>query len=161
MLARVVLLVLSCLFLAACAGSSISSSPSARASSSTSPAASPSVSPSGAIVNEAFCGTVADLESALQSLEMIKVKPANGSKIKDQAGAVKAALTPIMSTAAAGLTSRVDSLQKAVEGVSTASENYATANAASKSAADKRLKKAIATLHTAITDVRQAAACAT
>lgn len=116
---------------------------------------------SGPTVDEVFCGTIADLESGLQSFEAIKVKPANASKLKDAAAGVVAAVTPITDTATTDLLDLADSLKTAVDGLSSSTENYATASSSAKDAAAKKLKKAVTVLHKAITQLRQAAVCST
>ena len=160
MLARALLLALTCLIAVACSGSTATPSGSVRPSSSpASSAVSASPGSSGPTVDEAFCGTVADLESALQSFEAIKIKAGNASKLKDAADAVSAALTPITDTATADLKNLSNGLKSAVDGLTSSTENYATSSSSAKAAAEKKLKKSLTTLHTAIGQLRQAATC--
>jgi hypothetical protein len=158
-LARALLLVLTCLVAVACSGSSASPSAALSPSAIASIAASGSPSDSGPTVDEAFCGTIADLESSLAMFETIKIKAANATKLKDAAGGVSSALTPISDTAGTDLVDLTAALGVAVDGLKSSTENYATASPTGKAAAEKKLKKAISTLHAAITQLRQAATC--
>jgi hypothetical protein len=158
-LARALLLVVTCLLAAACGGSSASPSHAPSPSIVASVPASGGPTESGPTVDEAFCGTIADLESGLQTFEAIKVKAANASKLKDAAAGVVAAVTPITGTASTDLLDLADALKTAVDGLSSATENYATASPSGKDAASKKLKKAVTTLHAAIAQLRQAAVC--
>lgn len=160
MLARALLLVLTCLIAVACGGTSPTPSGSV-ASGSALPSAAVSASPmsSGPTVDETFCGTVADLETALQSFEAIKIKASNANKLKDAADGVSAALTPITDTATTDLKNLTSALKSAVDGLSSSTENYATTSPSGKTAAEKKLKKSLTTLHTAISQLRQAATC--
>ena len=160
MLARALLLVLTCLVAVACGGSSATpsrsvapGSPSASAGVSASPVS------SGPTVDETFCGTIAELESALASFEAIKIKASNANKLKDAANGVSAALAPITNTATADLKNLTSAMKTAVDGLSSSTENYATTSPSGLAAAEKKLKKSLTTLHTAITQLRQAATC--
>ena len=114
----------------------------------------------GPQVAEAFCGTIADLESALQSFEAIKVKAGNASKLKDAADGVSAALTPITDTAAADLGNLVDGLVTAVGGLNFGRKlRYRSDIGQAGGRADAR--DSVAALHAAISDLRQAATCST
>jgi hypothetical protein len=155
-LARASLLGLICMLAVACSGGPAPSS-SAKPSSSASTQPSASADGSGAIVDEAFCGTVADMESELAKLETIAIKAANRTKLKDQAAKVKMSLGAITDAASGDLADLVDTLSTAVDGLSSSAENYATSG--TPDTASKRLKKSINTLHGAITDLREAALC--
>jgi len=161
-LARALLLVLTCLIAVACGGSSATPSGSVAPSSPLASAAG-SAAPmsSGPTVDETFCGTIADLESALAGFEAIKIKASNGNKLKDAAAGVAAALTPITDTATADLKNLTSAMKTAVDGLTSSTENYATTPSSGLAAAEKKLKKSLTTLHTAITQLRQAATCST
>jgi len=161
-LARALLLVLTCLVAVACGGTSATPSGSVAPSlPAASALVSASPSDSGPTVDETFCGTIADLESALQAFEAIKIKASFASKLKDAADGVSAALTPITDTATSDLKNLTSALKTAVDGLSSSTENYATTSPAGKAAAEKKLKKSLTTLHTAIAQLRQAATCST
>jgi hypothetical protein len=156
LVARGSLLALVCLLAIACGGGP-PATPSAKPSTSPSTQPSASASGSGGLVDEAFCGTVADMESQLAKFEALKIRASNRTKLKDQSAAVKRTLPAISAAAAADLTELVDALSTAVDGLTSAAEDYATSSNAD--AASKRVKRAITDLHGAITDLREAAIC--
>jgi hypothetical protein len=157
---RVLLLGLTCLLAAAaCGGGPPAASSSGKPSGSGAATPAGSAAPSGPVVDEAFCGTIADLESELQAFEAIKVRATNRAKLNTQAGKVAMTIDAISAAAPTDLTDLVDELTAAIDGLTGAAENYATSDTAD--AAQKRLKKAVTTLHSKITALREAAACST
>jgi hypothetical protein len=117
-------------------------------------------SPSGSVlVDEAFCGTIADLESTLNDFDQIKVKPTNGQKLQDQAAKVTTAMDAITQAASASVSALSDSLGTAVDELSNAAADYAT-NSSGKTE-EKRLNHAVTGVTTAIGDLRNAAGCTT
>ena len=94
---RALLIALAIAAVAGCSSSppaSPSSSAGASQSGSPLPSSSTGGSP-GATVDEAFCGTIGDLETKLQDLEAIKLKAVNKSKIKPAADNVSGAYSAI------------------------------------------------------------------
>lgn len=153
--ARASLLGVICLLAVACGGATPTSSAKPSGGASAQPSA--SAVASGAVVDETFCGTVADMESELAKFEAIKVKASNRAKLTDQADAVYVSFAPIFDTASEDLIDLVDALSTAVDGLSSEAENYATSS--NQEQAVKRLKRAVTALHAAITDLREAALC--
>jgi hypothetical protein len=142
---------------AACGGNPPTATPAPSAT--PPPSADASAQPSGDVVDEAFCGTVANLETALQNFEAIKIRTVNRSKLTQQAQHVSQALEPIQAQADQSLSGKMGKLATAVDGLKSATENFATSS--NTSSATQQLKKAIKTLHTAINALRTAATCST
>jgi len=165
-LGRALLLMLTCIVVAACGGNSATPTPSPTSSpGATSSDAYPlssgdagSPGASGTVVDEAFCGTIANLESALADYEAIKVKPTDGQKLEDQAGAVSKTMDAITTAANQADAALSASLATAVSELVSASEDYATASGP-RDTQQKRLKKAVSSVHTAITDLRSSSGC--
>ncbi len=166
---RALLIPLTLLLVAACGGSSPTPTPtpaptptdvpSADATESA-PASIAAESPSGStVVDEAFCGTIADLESTLNDFDQIKVKPANGQKLQDQAAKVQVAMDAITQAATADVSALSDALGTAVDELNNAAADYAT-NSSGKTE-EKRLNKAVTSVTSAIGDLRSAAGCTT
>jgi hypothetical protein len=157
---RALLIAIAIAAIAGCS-SSAPSSPSSSASASQSgsplPSSSAGTSP-GATVDEAFCGTIGDLESKLQDFEAIKLKAVNKAKIKPAADNVSGAFSAISDAASATLKSKVDALKSAIDGLSSAAENYSTNS--HPDAVAGAVKSATAKLHKAIAQLRAAASCA-
>ena len=164
---RALLLAPILLLVAACGGSSPTPTPAPTPTPVASVGATESVaptsvaeSPSGsALVDEAFCGTIADLESTLQDFDAIKVKPANGQKLQDQAAKVQTAMDAITQATTADVSALADALGTQVDELNNAAADYAT-NSSGKSE-EKRLNKAVGAVTTAIGDLRGAAGCTT
>jgi hypothetical protein len=117
-------------------------------------------SPAGTtLVDEAFCGTIADLESTVDTFDAIKVKPANGQDLQDQAAKVVTAMDLITQAATASVSALADALGTAVDELNSAAADYAT-NSEGKTE-EKRLKNAVKGVRTATTDLRSAAGCTT
>jgi hypothetical protein len=117
-------------------------------------------SPSGStLVDETFCGTITDLETTVSDFDAIKVKPANGQKLQDQAAKVQQAMDAITQAATAEVTALADALGSQVDELNNAAADYAT-NSSGKTE-EKRLNKAVTGVTTAISDLRGAAGCTT
>jgi hypothetical protein len=164
---RALLLVPILLLVAACGGSSPTPTPaptptevpSAGATESV-PASFAAESPSGSTqVDEAFCGTITDLETTLNEFNGIKVKPANGQKLQDQAAKVQTAMDAITQATTADVSALADALGTSVDELNQAAADYAT-NSSGKTE-EKRLNKAVNAVTTAISDLRGAAGCTT
>jgi hypothetical protein len=160
------LIPLTLLLVAACGGSSPTPTPAPTptavpSADATEPPPSIAVEspPGSTVVNEAFCGTIADLESTVNSFEQIKVKPANGQKLQDQAAQVVTAMDAITQAATADVSALTDALGTAVDELNNAAMDYAT-NSSGKTE-EKRLNKAVTAVTTAISDLRGAAGCTT
>jgi hypothetical protein len=164
---RALLLALTCLLVAACGGSSSTPTPlptptAVPSADATEPAppSTGSESPSGStLVDEAFCGTITDLESTLNDFNAIKVKPANGQKLQDQAAKVVTAMDAITQAETASVSALADALATQVDELNNAAADYAT-NSNGKTQ-EKRLNKAVSSVTTAIADLRGAAGCTT
>jgi hypothetical protein len=164
---RALLIPLTLLLVAACGGSSPTPTPAPTPTAVPSADATepppPSIaaeSPFGStVVNEAFCGTIADLESTVNSFDQIKVKPANGQKLQDAAAQVVTAMNAITQAATADVSALTDALGTAVDELNNAAMDYAT-NSSGKTE-EKRLNKAVTAVTTAISDLRGAAGCTT
>ncbi len=109
-------------------------------------------------MDEAFCGTIGDLESKLQDFEAIKLKTANKSRVKPAADNVSGAYSAISDAASPALTSKMDALKAAIDALSSAAENYSTSPHPDSAAGGVR--NAEKALHKAITQLRSAASCA-
>jgi len=104
-------------------------------------------------VDEAFCGTIGDLESKLQDLEAIRLKASNKSKVKPAADNVSGAFSAISDAAPAALKTKVDAVKSAINSLVSAAENYSTSPHPDSAAggvknAEKALHNAIAKLRT-------------
>ena len=163
---RALLLAPILLLVAACGGSSPTPTPVPTPTVVPSAGATESVpsfaaeSPSGStLVDETFCGTITDLETTLNDFDGIKVKPANGQKLQDQAAKVQVAMDAITQAATAEVSALADALGTQVDELNNAAADYAT-NSSGKTE-EKRLNKAVTAVTTAIADLRGAAGCTT
>jgi hypothetical protein len=157
---RALLIALAIAAVAGCSSSPPASpSGSAGASQSGSPLPSSSLGGSpGATVDEAFCGTIGDLESKLQDLEAIRLKASNKSKVKPAADDVSGAFSGISDAAPAVLKTKVDAVKSAITSLVSAAENYSTSPHPDSAAGG--VKNAEKALHKAIAQLRTAASCA-
>ena len=168
MLQRALLLLCTCLLIVACGGAipdgpTLPPGPGAGQTEGASPSEAPifaSESPAGSepVVNEEFCGTIGNLETALGDFEAIKVTPGDGQKMKTQANQVSRTMTPITQGAAKNLSTLVSALASTVDELNHAAEDYATARG-DRNAQQQRVKKAVAAVHAAITALRTGADC--
>ena len=164
---RALLLAPILLLVVACGGSSPTPTPAPTPTVAPSADATESVvpsiaaeSPSGStLVDETFCGTIADLETTVNDFDAIKVKPANGQKLQDQAAKVQVAMDTITQAATAEVSALADALGTQVDELNNAAADYAT-NSSGKTE-EKRLNKAVTAVTTAIADLRGAAGCTT
>jgi hypothetical protein len=164
---RALLLAPFLLLVAACGGSSPTPTPAptptevpTAGGTESAPASVALESPSGStLVDEAFCGTITDLETTLNEFNAIKVKPGNGQKLQDQAAKVQTAMDAITQAATADVSALADALGTQVDELNQAAADYAT-NSSGKTE-EKRLNKAVTAVTTAIDDLRGAAGCTT
>jgi hypothetical protein len=156
---RALLIALVIAAIAACSSGAPASptfSETAGQSGSTVPSLSTGASP-GATVDELLCGTIGDLDSNLQLLEAIKLKPANRSKVKVAADALAGAYPAISEMAPAALKPKATAVKAALDALSSAVENWSTSPRPDTAAT--AVRKATANVHKAIIGLRTAANC--